>query len=114
MSKSPLNYIEHILIEIDFLQRERKNKTEEIFSSDETLQRAFTRSVEIIGEAVKNIDNNIKGKYPAVNWKAIAGMRDKLIHHYFGIDYSLVWDVVENKIDQLKEDLENIKKNECF
>jgi uncharacterized protein with HEPN domain len=82
--------------------------SENTFQSDETVRRAFVRSLEIIGEAAKNIDNEIKDEYPDIKWREIAGMRDKLIHHYFGVDYSLVWDVVENKIDELKLDLERI------
>jgi uncharacterized protein with HEPN domain len=82
--------------------------SENTFQSDETVRRAFVRSLEIIGEAAKNINNEIKDEYPDIKWREIAGMRDKLIHHYFGVDYSLVWDVVENKIDELKLDLERI------
>ena len=78
MSKSSLDYIAHILIEIDFLKRKSLNKTEEDFASDEMMQRAFTRSLEIIGEAVKNIDDEVKAQHSEINWKSIAGMRDKV------------------------------------
>ena len=105
MSKSPLDLIDHILVEVSFLKQTRQGLTQEIFSQDALRQRAFTRSLEIIGEAVKNFTK----QYPHIEWKAIAGMRDKLIHHYFGVDYSLVWDIVENKIDTLQIDLEQIK-----
>ena len=111
MLKSHLELIEHIFTEIEFLQEKRLTLNKSDFITDETMRRAFVRSLEIIGEAVKKIDNNIKSRYPDIKWREIAGMRDKLIHDYFGVDYSLVWDVIENKIDTLKRDLTNIKEN---
>lgn len=112
MSKSHLELIEHILAEIEFLRKQRDNLNETEFAVNEVMQRAFVRSLEIIGEAVKGVAGDIKEKYPEIDWKALAGMRDKLIHHYFGVDYTLVWDVVENKIDKLKYDLEKVKNSE--
>lgn len=66
------------------------------------------RSLEIIGEAVKNLPHEFRQKHPEIDWKTIAGMRDKLIHGYFGVDYELVWDVVQNKIPRLQNDIEAI------
>ena len=60
------------------------------------------------GEAVKKLSPDFRGKYNHVDWKAIAGMRDKLIHDYAGVDYDLVWDVVVNEIPLLKEEIEGI------
>ena len=59
-------------------------------------KRAFARSFEVIGEASKCIPDDVKLKYPGVDWKAMARMRDRLIHHYFGVDYSVVWDTVNS------------------
>jgi uncharacterized protein with HEPN domain len=73
------------------------------------MQRAFARSLEVIGEAVKNIDDDFRSQHPQVEWRKIAGMRDKLIHYYFGVDYPLVWDVVTRKIKPLKDQLETIR-----
>lgn len=68
---------------------------------DETIKRAIVRSIEIIGEASKKIPVDIKDKYNLINWKNMAGMRDRLIHNYMGINYTIVWDVVNHKIPEL-------------
>ncbi len=80
------------------------------FNYNDTLKRAFVRSLEIIGEATKKIPDELRQKYPQVDWRAMSGMRDKLIHDYFGIDYDIVWDVVNNKIPQLQKEVEKILK----
>lgn len=74
------------------------------------LQDAVIRRIEIIGEAVKNIPDGIKGKYPEIPWKEIAGMRDILIHEYFGIDLELTWEVVTRDIPDLKTKLLRMRK----
>jgi len=75
---------------------------------DPTLQRAFVRSLEIIGEAVKNVPSDVRNRYPEVEWRSITGMRDKMIHDYFGVDYEIVWDVASNKIDALSRQVRQI------
>lgn len=112
MLLSPLDYLRHILDEIEYLIFERQGLTKEQFLKDATLKRAFVRSLEIIGEASKKVPVELKARYPGLNWRAMAGMRDRLIHDYFGVDYSIVWDVVENKIPQLHEDLLKILDQE--
>ena len=66
------------------------------------------RNLEVIGEAVKKIPQNVKIKSPKIEWKKIAGLRDILIHEYFGIDVEIVWDIVKNKIPKLKEEVSKI------
>lgn len=102
MSKSPTEYLNHILDEIVFLEREIQNYTEEQFMRDELKQRAFARSLEIIGEAVKMIPDDFRSHHLQIDWKAFAGLRDKLIHHYFGVDYAIVWDVVIHELPDFK------------
>jgi uncharacterized protein with HEPN domain len=73
-------------------------------------QDAVIRNFEIIGEAVKNISKNLKTKYNNLQWKEIAGMRDKVIHFYFGVNWDIVWKAAKNSLPQLKEKIEGILK----
>jgi len=72
---------------------------------DETLKRAVVRSLEIIGEATKKIPADIKVKWNSIQWKNIAGMRDRLIHDYIGVNYKIVWDVIKNKIPDMNQQI---------
>jgi uncharacterized protein with HEPN domain len=112
MSLSPLEYLLHVLDEADFLAEQVPRLTHEQFLQDETAKRAFVRSIEIIGEAVKKIPEEIRKKYQDIEWRAIAGMRDKVVHHYFGVDYDIVWDVAVNKVPKLRNQVEQILKQE--
>jgi len=102
-------FLRHILDEIDYLLKRTKTLTFDQLMDDETLKRALSRSLEIIGEASKNLSDKFKNNHPEVEWKKIAGLRDKLIHSYFGVDWYTVWDVVRIKIPELKNQLEKLK-----
>ena len=95
-------YLKDILEAIDRIESYITNFTFDDFSESRLYQDAIVRNLEIIGEAVKRLPEKIIDKYPEIEWKKIAGLRDILIHAYFGIDTEIVWDVVKNKIPELK------------
>ncbi|MBU4534966.1 MAG: DUF86 domain-containing protein [Euryarchaeota archaeon] len=101
-------FLEHISDEIEFLETNFYDLELEDLMKDPVLQRACIRSLEVMGEAVKNISDDFKKEYSEIEWRKIAGLRDKLIHHYFGVDWDIVWNVIQNKIPEIKESLEKI------
>lgn len=112
MPLSNLDFLKHILNEAVFCLKATADLEYEKFIQDGILSRAVIRSLEIIGEASKKIHPDFKAKYPLVAWKEMAGMRDRLIHHYFGIDYEIVWATLKKDIPAIKEWAEIIITNE--
>lgn len=82
------------------------------FLKDIKTQDAVVRNIEIIGEASKNISKDLKEKYPEIPWKQLSGIRDRLIHHYFGVNYDIVWVVVEEEFPQIILQIEKILRQE--
>jgi len=113
MSKEPVEYLKHIRDESLYILTVTGNGiTKGEFLNDETLKRAVVRSLEIIGEATKKIPADFKIKWKNVKWKEMAGMRDRLIHDYMGVNYSIVWDVIINKIPELCAQVVKVIENE--
>lgn len=113
MSKEPIEYLKHIKDEcLYILSVSDDNLSKELFLQDETLKRAIVRSLEIIGEATKKIPADFKANSDLIKWKNMAGMRDRLIHDYMGINYTIVWDVMKNKIPELYEQINRVIEKE--
>jgi uncharacterized protein with HEPN domain len=112
MSTSAQPYLQHILNETQYLIGQSQGCTKEEFLRDETRKRAFVRSLEIIGEAAKQVPDAVRQQYPHVEWRAMAGMRERLIHAYFGVDYDIVWDAVINKVPTLQQEIERILRQD--
>ena len=111
MHKEPIEYLKHIQDEISYiLSTTEKVSDKEEFVNDETLKRAVVRSLEIIGEASKKIPADFKLRWNEVKWKEMAGMRNRLIHDYMGVNYSIVWDVIKNKIPDLQKQIAKVLK----
>lgn len=106
-----LAYIEHILESINAIDDFSKDMKKEELHSDRLKRSAIVREIEIIGEAVKNISIHIKNKYPNVEWKEIAATRDKMIHHYLGVDFDIVWYIIKFNLPILKKKILKIRKD---
>jgi uncharacterized protein with HEPN domain len=107
-SFEPRDYLRHILAESAYLILHARDLNMRGFLKNETIQRAFVRSLEIIGEAAKQVPEDFRNQHPNVQWKSMAGMRDRLIHAYFGVDYEIVWDVVQTRIPELRQQIASI------
>ena len=108
MLPATLELLRDILREAEFLESEAQQTNQVAFLGNEVLKRAFVRSVEVIGEAAKQVPEDTRAQFPNVEWKKMAGMRDRLIHDYAGVDYLIVWDVAVTHASELAAKLRTI------
>lgn len=106
--RDPKLYLKDILAAISAIEQFVEGIDFETFKTNDMISSAVVRKFEIIGEATKNIPEEIKQKYPTIPWKDMAGMRNRLIHFYFGIKYELVWDTIKKEIPKVKQLIKKI------
>ena len=112
MSRDEIMYLRDIAASCDKILRFTKSLGQPELIQDERTYDAVVRNLEIIGEAVKNISVELKDRFPNIQWKELAGLRDKLIHHYFGVNYDIVWHVVKNELPDILYQLDEIENAE--
>jgi len=111
MKKDPLIFLKHIIESIEKIESFSKGISKPKFLKNELVQSAVIRQIEIIGEAVKNLPKEFINNYSHIPWKDIVGTRDKMIHHYFGVDLAFTFDIIRKDLPKLKQEILKIKKD---
>ncbi|MBI3442562.1 MAG: DUF86 domain-containing protein [Candidatus Sungbacteria bacterium] len=108
MVKDPKLFLKHILGGVGQIEEYVRDISKEKFLASPQIQDAVMRRLAIIGEATKNLPSDLREKYAQIPWNNIAGMRDMLIHEYFGVDMELVWNTIQKDLPVFKAHVENI------
>lgn len=103
-------YLDDILQAIQKIEKYTKGLNADKLKKEDLVVDGVVRNLEIIGEAAKNIPQDIKKEHPDIEWKKIAGLRDILAHEYFGIDLEILWDIIKNKLPELKDKVTPLMK----
>jgi len=111
MKREVIDYIMDIRSECEYLLNRIEKMTYKEFIKNEDLKKAFIRSLEVIGEAAKKIPDEVRSRYSQIKWKNISGMRDVLIHEYFGVDYKVVWKTITERIPELEGVIKKMAKD---
>jgi len=109
MSRNLALYLDDIFTSIGKIERYTANMTRKTFVADERTLDAVAHNLQVIGEAVKNIPDDMRDRYPQIEWRKIAGLRDILAHAYFAIDDEIVWDIVQTKLTALGDCITTMK-----
>jgi uncharacterized protein with HEPN domain len=112
MKRDDMVYLKHMLDAINVIEEYVNEVAYDEYMTNRMLQDAVMRELEIIGEATRNLSMELRNRYSEVPWKKIAGMRDKLIHGYFGVDLDAVWDTATKDIHDLKKKMQGVIESE--
>ena len=108
MSRDPGLFVDDMITACEKIERSVARRSRSVFESDEQAFDAVLKNLEVIGEAAKRLPPEVKESHPEIAWRDLAGLRDIIVHEYFGLDLDIVWDVVENRVPILLVQLRNL------